>query len=78
MEDTWKQSMYSNVKFYEKDNEVHEIYFLVRLGGLKDINVASENSNTSDFNEIKIIWLMFTGSPDLYLGVYTGFELGLQ
>ena len=26
---TQKQSMYFNVKFYKKDNELHEIYFSV-------------------------------------------------
>ena len=46
--------MHLNVKFYEKDNEQHEIAFSVRLGSLKSINA-------SDFNEIKII-LLFTGS----------------
>ena len=29
MEDTFKQGMYSYVEFYEKDNELHEIYFPV-------------------------------------------------
>ena len=30
--------MNSNVRFYEKDNELHEIYFPVQLGGLKGLN----------------------------------------
>ena len=59
------------MKFYEKENELHEIYFLVWLGGLKGVKAPVENSNTSDFNEMKIILLMFTGSLDLYLVVYT-------
>ena len=63
--------MYSYVKFYEKDNEQHEIYFSVWLGGLKGVNTPGETSNTSDFSRINIILLMFTGSQDLYLGVYT-------
>ena len=32
---TKKQRMYSFVKFYEKDNGIHEIYFTVRLGEFK-------------------------------------------
>ena len=43
--------MYSYVKFYEKDNELHEIHFLVWLGGI----TPGEISNTSDFNENKNI-----------------------
>ena len=50
MEATWKQSMCSNVKFYEEDNELHEIHFPVWLGVLKEVKVICENSNTSDFN----------------------------
>ena len=42
--------MYSNVKFYEKDNEQHEIHFSVRFGGLKVGKHAGEYLNTSDFN----------------------------
>ena len=30
--------MYSTVKFYEKDNELHEIPFPVRLGVFKEVN----------------------------------------
>ena len=63
--------MYSNVKFYEKDNELPEIHFTVKLGSLKGVNTSSENSNTSDFNEIKIILLMCSRNQDLYLGVET-------
>ena len=40
--------MYSNVKFFEKDNKLHEIHFPVQLGGVKRVNIPSENSNTSD------------------------------
>ena len=68
--------MYSNVKFYEKDNEQHEINFPIRLGVLKGVNDPGENSNTSDLNEIKIILLIFIGSQDLYLGVYTNLIIG--
>ena len=39
--------MYSNVKFYEIDNELHETHFPVRLGGLKRVNALGENLNTS-------------------------------
>ena len=46
MEDTWKQSMYSNVKFYKKDNELREIHFPLLLGGLKEVNDPGENSKT--------------------------------
>ena len=63
--------MYSNIKFYEKNNELNEIHLSVRLGGLKGVNVPLENFNTSAFNEIKIILLMFTGSQDLYLRMYS-------
>ena len=42
------------MKFFEKENGLNEIYFPVQLGGgLKGINVPSENSNTSDFDENK-------------------------
>ena len=61
--------MYSNVKFYEKDNELPKIQFPTRLGGLKGVIILGENSNISDFNEIRIILLMFTGNQDLYLEV---------
>ena len=40
-------------------------------GGLKGVNSPGENFNTADISEIKIILLMFTGSHDLYLRVYT-------
>ena len=33
----------------------------------KKVNAPGKYSNTSDFNEIKILLLMFTGSRDLYL-----------
>ena len=68
--------MYSNAKFYVKDNELHEIQFPVWLGGLNEENAVGENSNSSDLNEIKTILLMFTGSQDLYLGVYTELIIG--
>ena len=58
--------MCSNI--YEKDNESHEIQFLVWSGDLKSVKAPSENLNSFDFNEIKIILLMFTGSQDLYQG----------
>ena len=54
--------MYHNVKFYEKDNELHEIHLPVRLGRLEGIIGPGVYSNISDFNEIKIKLLMFTGS----------------
>ena len=63
--------MYSNVNLYKKEKELHGIPFPVRLGGLMRINASCENSNTSNSSETKIILLMFTGSQDLYLGVYT-------
>ena len=63
--------MHSNVKFYEKDNELQEIHFPVWLGGLNYSTASGENSNNSDFNDIKFILLMFSGSQDLYKGVYT-------
>ena len=63
--------MYSNIKFYSKDYVQHKIHIPVWFGGLKEINALGENSNIFDFNEIKIILLMFTGSQDLCLGVYT-------
>ena len=53
-----------------------KIHFPVRLGGLKGGKCPGENSNTSDINEIKIIWLMFTESQDLYLRVYTDLIVG--
>ena len=62
--------MYSNVTYYEKDNELHEIHFPVGLGGLMGVNAPGETSNTSDFNKTEIILLMFTESQDLYLRVY--------
>ena len=68
--------MYPNVKFYKKDNELHEIHFPVQLGGLKGVNAPVKNSDTSDFNESKIILLMFTGSQDLYLGMCTDLITG--
>ena len=40
-------------------------------GRLKWANAPGENSNTSDFNKIKIILLMLTGSQNFYLRVYT-------
>ena len=74
--DTEKQSIYSYVKFYKKDNDLHEIYFTVWLEGLKRVNTSGENSNTSEFNEIKIILIMFTESLGLYLGMYTNLIIG--
>ena len=54
IEDTLEQSICILMqKFYQKDNVLHEIHFLVRLGSLKEVNVAGENSNTSDFDENK-------------------------
>ena len=49
--------------------------FLVRLRSLKGVSVPVESSDTSDFNEIKIILLMFIGSPDLYLRVSTDLNI---
>ena len=63
--------MYSNVTFYKKNNGLHEIHFPVRLGGLKGVNASGDNSDTSYFDEIKIILLMFTGRKVLYLGMIT-------
>ena len=69
--------MYSKVTFYEKDNGLHEIHFPLQLrSGLNGVNAPGENSNITDFNEIKIILLMFTGSQYLYLGVYTDLIIG--
>ena len=48
----------------------------IKVANLKGANAPSENSNISDFNEIKIILLMFTGSQGLYLGVYTNLVIG--
>ena len=61
MENILKESMSSNIKFYTKDNKLCEIHFSVLIGGLKEVNAPCENLNTSDFNEIKIILLIFTG-----------------
>ena len=58
--------MHSNVRFYKKTNQ---IYFSVRLGGLKGVNDSGKISNNSDFLKIKIILLMSTGSQVLKLGV---------
>ena len=44
--------MYSYVKFYKKDSELHEIHFPLRFGGLKGVNTPGEKSNNSDFNEM--------------------------
>ena len=44
--------MYFQIKSYEKDNDLHEIYFSIRFGCLKGVNVPAENSNTTDFDEI--------------------------
>ena len=43
--------MYSCVIFYKKVNELHEIYFPVRLGSLKEANASGENSDIPDYNE---------------------------
>ena len=63
--------MYSNEKFYKIDNELNEIHFPVRLGGFTGVNAPGEYPNNSDLNGFKIMLLMFIGSQDLYLGVYT-------
>ena len=60
----------------QERQELHEIHFPVQLGGLKKVNAPAENSYTSDFNFIKIILLMFTGSQDLYLTVCTNLIIG--
>ena len=70
--------MYSNIKFYEKGNEQYKIHFPVRLGDLKEVSIPGENSNTSDFNEIKIMLLMFTGSQDLSLEVFIDLIIGYK
>ena len=44
--------MYSNIEFYEKDNDLPEIHFHVWSGSFKYVNAPGENWNTSDFNEI--------------------------
>ena len=41
--------MYSDVKFYEKDDEQHENYF---PEGVKGSNALIENSDFSDFDEM--------------------------
>ena len=46
------------------------------IRGFKKVNAPGENSNTSNFKEIKMILLMFTSSQDLYLGVYTNLIIG--
>ena len=48
-----------------------KITFQCYKGALKWVYAIGENSNASDFNFIKILLLMFTGSQDLHLGVYT-------
>ena len=53
--DTQKQIIHSYTKFYEKDNQLNEIYFLVCLGGFNKANAPGENGNTSDFDENKNI-----------------------
>ena len=63
--------MYSYVKFYEKDNDLYEIYFQVGLGGFKGSKSCWWKFKYLWFNETKIIFLMFTGNQDFYLGVYT-------
>ena len=68
--------MYSRVKFFEKEKELLEIHFSMQLGGLNGASVPDENPNSSDFNEIKTILLMITGSQDLYRGVYTDLIIG--
>ena len=42
--------------------------------GLKGVNASGVYSNTSDFNKIEIILLMFTESQDLYM--YTDLIIG--
>ena len=44
--------------------------------GFKGANASGENSDTFNFNDIKIILLMFTGSQDLYLGIFADLILG--
>ena len=48
--------MYSNVKFYEKE-ELHEIHFPGQLGGLKGVNSPGENTNTFDSNMFVCIYV---------------------
>ena len=55
---------------------IHEIHILMLFMDLKWLNALGENSNTSDFYFIKIILLIYTGSQDLYLGVYTDLIIG--
>ena len=68
-----KTNMYSNVKFYEKDNKLDEIHFPVRLGGLKRINSPGENSSTSDFNVYVYIWVYIGVCICIYIciSIYT-------
>ena len=61
--------MYSNVRFDKKNNEQHEIHFLVHFRGLKRVNALGENSNTT-------ILLRFTESQDLYSRMYTNLIIG--
>ena len=53
--DTYDQSIYSYVKYYEKDSERHEIYFPIKQGRFKGANAHSENSDTTCFDENKKI-----------------------
>ena len=66
------------VRFYEKNNELYEVYFPVQLvGEVKRGNPPpGEPSIPSDFIEIKIILLMFTGSQFLFLVMYINFIIG--
>ena len=68
--------IYIYKKFYKTMSYMKFIFQFDWGGGLKKENTPSENLNTSDFNEIKIILLMFTGSYDLYLGVLTDLMIG--
>ena len=49
--------MYSNIKFYKMDNELHEIHLPVLFRGLKEVNTPGENSNTCDFNVYIYIYI---------------------
>ena len=66
--------MFSNKNFLKKDNELHDIHFLLRFLGLKRINAPGENSNTSEFK--RKILLIFTETYDIYLGAYTDMIIG--
>ena len=50
-----KKNIYSDVNFYEKENELYEIYFPVWLGEFKGGKCPCENLNISNFNANKNI-----------------------